>query len=137
MPAPPAGRLMFVPGAPVGRRRHTLTFGASLLALTAGMTAGGLAGGAHAQTVVGPGQTVTNNGSTTGGYALTGSGGTLINNGTVSTSGSVAVSAEVQPFSASDLTTYRILGVTLNNKGFIGAANANAVTGISINGFTW
>src|SRR5581483_7172699 len=40
-----------------------------------------------------------------------------------------------QPFSATDLTTYRILGVTLNNAGVISAADANTLTGISVDGF--
>jgi hypothetical protein len=119
---------MLFPGA----YRRALWLGASVLAISAG-----LAAGARAQTVVGPGQTVTNSGSNTGGYALTGSGGTLINSGTIATSGTVSVSAEVEPFSPGDLTTYRILGIALNNSGLISATSANALTGISVNGFTW
>ena len=133
MPAPRAGGPMFYPGAPVAGRRHrrALWLGASVLAMTAGMA------GAQAQTVVGPGATVTNSGSNTGGYALTGDGGTLINSGTISTNGTIGVAAEVEPFSPGDLTTYRILGITLNNSGQIASTNVNALTGISVGGFTW
>ncbi len=134
MAAPRAGRPMLYAGARASARWHrrAIGVGTSVLAISAG-----LAAGAAAQTVVGPGQTVTNTGSNTGGYALTGSGGTLINPGLISTNGTVAVSAEVEPFSPGDLTTYRILGITVNNSGQIASTNANALTAISVDGFTW
>jgi hypothetical protein len=93
------------------------------MALTAGLSAA-----AEAQTI-GPGQTVTST------QTLTGNGPTLTNLGTISTTSAAAVLAETQPFSAGDLTSYRILGATLNNSGLVSASNANALAGISVNGF--
>src|ERR1700722_7334266 len=90
--------------APLRSPRRALFIGVSMLAIAASA--------AQAQTVVGAGQTVTNNGTTTNFYQLTGNGGTLINLGPVATGTSASVEAEIQPFSPSDLSTFRIAGVT-------------------------
>ncbi len=113
--------------------RRMLKLGVSLLAITAAM-----APMARAQTVVGPGQTVTNNGSTKGFYRLTGDNG-WSTSVLISVSSAAAVEAYIQPFSNSDLSTYRITGITLNNSGSVLAitvTNSNDLAAVSVNGFS-